>query len=83
MKAGILFKNVFRHYINANLTKVSAIYQIIGHLSQGWFRKKLFKKRVILQLWLKAFQPLISSQLMQRLHKSMPASARRGGDSAD
>ena len=29
MKAGILFKNVFRQHINANLTKVSAIYQII------------------------------------------------------
>ena len=26
MKAGILFKNVFRQHINANLTKVSAIY---------------------------------------------------------
>ena len=30
MKAGILFKNVFRQHINANLTKASAIHQIIA-----------------------------------------------------
>ena len=65
MKAGILFKNVFRQHINANLTKVSAIYQIIACLSHT-FRKKLFKKRVILQFLLQAFQPSISSLFKQR-----------------
>ena len=47
MKAGILFQNLFRQHINANLTKVSAIYQIIARLSHA-FRKKLLKERVIL-----------------------------------
>ena len=65
MKAGILFKNVFRQHLNVNLTKVSAIYQIIARLSHT-FRKKLFKKRVIFQFWLQAFQPSIFSPLVQR-----------------